>query len=159
MASIGISIEPNAKKKEEKEGDGVGAEARAPDQPNGCARSFHSRPLSTANTPRSRQSSPRNPFGSSSSYAPSNSFRFGVMERLGLVSGSKQRKRRVGKVWYRKRAKGVAVGAVGLLACFLVVNWWMLSRIQDSNRGFGYGFLRANSSTLSIRVRFDTILK
>ncbi|XP_058200370.1 O-fucosyltransferase 2 [Rhododendron vialii] len=151
MASIGISIEPTARKKEEKQGDGVGAEARAPDQPNGRARSFHSRPLSTANTPRSRQSSPRNPIGSSSSYAPSNSFRFGVMERLGLVSGSKQRKRRLGKVWYRKRAKGVAVGAVGLLACFLVVNWWMLSRIQDSNHGFRYGFLRANSSTLSIR--------
>lgn len=133
MASIGISIEPNPKKREEK-----GVDAKPSDQTNGRTRSFDARTLSIATssgstTPRSRQSSPRN----------------GVMERLGLAPESKQRGRRVGKVWYRKRVKGVVVG---LLACFLVMNWWMLSRIQDSNnRGFGYGFLRANSSTLSIR--------
>lgn len=133
MASIEISIEPNPKKREEK-----GVDAKPSDQTNGRTRSFDARTLSIATssgstTPRSRQSSPRN----------------GVMERLGLVPESKHRGRRVGKVWYRKRVKGVVVG---LLACFLVMNWWMLSRIQDSNnRGFGYGFLRANSSTLSIR--------
>ncbi|KAF5942752.1 hypothetical protein HYC85_020394 [Camellia sinensis] len=49
--------------------------------------------------------------------------------------------------------KGVVVVVIVLLACFVVMDWWMLSRIQESSHGlkFKYKVLRANSSTLFIR--------
>ncbi|KAL6990736.1 O-fucosyltransferase 15 [Sarracenia purpurea var. burkii] len=167
MASTGVIVEDKSK---EKGGGGVdegGAEIRASDQTNGCASSFHARSLSTstssgATSPRSWQSSPRNLFRSlsylSSNLSLAHSFNssyscswFGVMEWLGLATESKQRrgKRKTLKIRYRKRITG-AVAMIGLLACFVVMNWWMFSRIQNSSHGLRYRFLSVNSPTLPI---------
>lgn len=56
----------------------------------------------------------------------------------------------MGKVWYKRP---LTVGVIVLVGFFFWVNWWMLSRIQDSGRA-GHNlklrFLKANSTTVSI---------
>ncbi|CAL5410602.1 unnamed protein product [Camellia sinensis] len=146
-----------------------GAEIRVSDQTNGWPTSFHARPPSSAASggaatpPRSWKISPRNSFGSLPSRSSRNSYScswFGVLEWLGFVTESKQRgwvKRKAVK----KRVKGVVVVVIVLLACFVVMDWWMLSRIQESSHGlkFKYKVLRANSSTLSIREELEKLGK
>ncbi|PSS10394.1 GDP-fucose protein O-fucosyltransferase protein [Actinidia chinensis var. chinensis] len=147
MDSMRVSIEANGKKQEEREAEEGGAEIRASDQTYGRASSFHG---------RSWQSSPRSSYDSS----PSSSW-CGVGEWLGFGSESKRRggtKRKAVKAWYRRRGKGV-VTVIALLACFLAMNWWMLSRIQDSSHGLKFRILRANSSTLSIREELKRLGK
>ncbi|KAI8006377.1 O-fucosyltransferase 2 [Camellia lanceoleosa] len=57
--------------------------------------------------------------------------------------------------------KGVVVVVIVLLACFVVMDWWMLSQIQESSHGikFKYKVLRANSSTLFIREELERLGK
>lgn len=99
--------------------------------------------------PRSRQTSPGpssfgsipTRFGSNKHSSSSSSFR--MMMR-----------KKVGKVWYKRP---LTVGLILLVGFFFWVNWWMLSRIQDSGRA-GHNlklrFLKANSTTVSIPVSF-----
>uniref|UniRef100_A0A5B7AZS2 O-fucosyltransferase family protein n=1 Tax=Davidia involucrata TaxID=16924 RepID=A0A5B7AZS2_DAVIN len=58
-------------------------------------------------------------------------------------------KQKVRKVWYRGRLTGVGA-VIGLVVCFLLMNWWMLSRIPDSGLALKYKFLRANTSKIPI---------
>ncbi|XP_059662845.1 O-fucosyltransferase 15-like [Cornus florida] len=107
-------------------------------------------------TPRTRQSSPRDPLGTRSSNAQSSSlccFGFIRWLELGFFLESRQRvlNKKARKVWYRRRVRGIAA-VIGLVACFFLMNWWMLWRIQDSGFGLSlkHKFRRANASKLSI---------
>ena len=103
-------------------------------------------------SPRSRQSSPRpypTRFGNAQSFSSSSSSNGWL---LGLILGpKKQHKRMRKKVWYRRP---VMVVVVVLVSFFFLMNWFMISRIQDSGRGgvLKFRFLKANSTTVSIKV-------
>ncbi|XP_052203535.1 O-fucosyltransferase 15 isoform X2 [Diospyros lotus] len=159
MASTGESIEPEDAYREE--GEGGDAEIRASDQTNGWASSIHARPVSSSTA---AAATPRSSLGSHSSLlAQSQSSSllswFGVAERVGFVAESKRLgKRRAARAWYRRKVY-VVLAVIGLLACFLAMNWWMISQIQDSNHGMKYKFLRSNSSTLSIREELKNLGK
>ncbi|KAM7506298.1 hypothetical protein LguiB_005202 [Lonicera macranthoides] len=102
-------------------------------------------------TPRGRQSSPRpypTRFGNARSLSSSSSSNGWL---LGLLLGpKKQHKRMRKKLWYRRP---VMVVVVVLVSFFFLMNWFMLSRIQDSGRGgaLKFRFLKANSTTVSIK--------
>lgn len=92
---------------------------------------------------------------------PSSSNSFGSLPRTrsagnsfsSLPNGLRRVTKKRKTAWYLQSA---SVGLVLLFAAFVLVNWWMLSRIQDSaqTRGIKFKFLKANSSTFSIRVRY-----
>ncbi|XAR65689.1 hypothetical protein NMG60_11009878 [Bertholletia excelsa] len=137
MASTDFSIDGDFKKREEREEGGGGI--RASDQINAWPNFLPARLLSVgAAAPRSLQNSPRSSFGS--------------------LSSRRGGRRKALKLWHRKQVKGL-VALIGLLSCFLVMNWWMLSRIQDSSHGLRYKYLKANSSTLSIREELEKLGK
>ncbi|KAA8515550.1 hypothetical protein F0562_018839 [Nyssa sinensis] len=58
-------------------------------------------------------------------------------------------KQRMRKMWYRRRVTGVGA-VIGLVACFFLMNWWMLSRIPDSGLRLKYKFVRGNSSKILV---------
>lgn len=65
------------------------------------------------------------------------------------------RKKAVGKAWYKRP---LLIGVILLVGFFFWVNWWMLSRIQDTGRvgrSLKLRFLKANATTVSIRVSFE----
>ncbi|KAF6159103.1 hypothetical protein GIB67_032720 [Kingdonia uniflora] len=131
--------------------------------------SFHPRSHST--TPRSRQSSPRSPTvlrgdigtpsrlsSSSLKQERSSGFKFKLRFLGFLLRGKQQQgsslllqtnrgKRRGGRVWYKKkRLRGVG-SVIGLVGLFFLMNWWMLSTLQDSNVDHAKdGFFNGNSS-------------
>lgn len=105
-------------------------------------------------------SSPRDSFGSPSpshsilSLSPASS-------ASGYLSGSvfepKKTKKSKRKAWYKKR---MTIGLAVLMGFFFLMNWWMLYRIQEPGRTRGdikVKFLKANSTTVFIRVRFDLL--
>ncbi|XP_031126436.1 O-fucosyltransferase 15-like [Ipomoea triloba] len=90
--------------------------------------------------------------------SPSSSNSFGSLPRTrsaghsfsSLPNGLRRITKKRKTAWYLQSA---SVGLVLLFAAFVLVNWWMLSRIQESaqTRGIKFKFLKANSSTFSIR--------
>lgn len=73
----------------------------------------------------------------------------------GAVFEPKITKKSRRKAWYKKR---VAIGLAVLLACFFLMNWWMICRIQEAGRrrgGIKMKSLKSNSTTVFIRVSFD----
>ncbi|KAJ4980579.1 hypothetical protein NE237_031416 [Protea cynaroides] len=56
-------------------------------------------------------------------------------------------KRRAKRLWYRKRTT-VFLAIIGLLGFFFLMNWWMLSHLQDIGIGPTDGFFIANSSSV-----------
>ncbi|OVA19998.1 GDP-fucose protein O-fucosyltransferase [Macleaya cordata] len=58
-------------------------------------------------------------------------------------------KRKTGRVWYRKkRIRGLVI-VIALIGFFFLMNWWMLSRLQDdSGLSPKAGFLNVNSSSV-----------
>lgn len=67
----------------------------------------------------------------------------------------KKKKKSKRKVWYKKR---VAIGLAVLMGFFFLINWWMIYRIQEPGRTRGdikVKSLKANSTTVFIRVSFD----
>ncbi|KAL2475693.1 O-fucosyltransferase family protein [Abeliophyllum distichum] len=61
------------------------------------------------------------------------------------------------KAWYRRK---MTIGLALLIGVFFLMNWLMLSSIQDSGRsrgGIKFRFLKANSSTVSIREELQKL--
>lgn len=124
------------------------------------------RSISPACRTRHSTPSPNSSFGSS----PVVRFSFGSASALSISTASSvssfngwmgyvfqpRRISRKRKPWHRRRT---VVGLVLLVAFFLVVNSWMLYRIQDSGRvnGMQVKFLKMNSSTVSIRVFLQSL--
>lgn len=48
---------------------------------------------------------------------------------------------------------------IGLLTCFVLVNWWMIIRIGNSDRGIRVRILRSNSSKFMIREELEKLGK
>lgn len=70
----------------------------------------------------------------------------------GLLFDPRRTSRGKRKAWYKKK---VTIGLALFIGVFFLINWLMLSSIQDSGRsrgGIKFRFLKANSSTVSIRV-------
>ncbi|XP_034697053.1 O-fucosyltransferase 15-like [Vitis riparia] len=59
-------------------------------------------------------------------------------------------RRKVGRVWHRRRVK-VIVGVIGSVGLFFLTNWWMLSRLYDAGRGVKSSSRIANSSLISVQ--------
>ncbi|XP_031391555.1 O-fucosyltransferase 15-like isoform X2 [Punica granatum] len=56
------------------------------------------------------------------------------LESLSPLSGRDRRgKRRAGRAWYQRRRVKAVVAVIGMLACFFIVDWLMLLRLQDHN--------------------------
>ena len=60
-------------------------------------------------------------------------------------------RRKVGRVWHRRRVK-VIVGVIGSVGLFFLTNWWMLSRLYDAGHGVKSSSRIANSSLISVQV-------
>ena len=133
------ALESNGKPNEQEppESDEIGVSDRT-GLNKARASSFHARPSSPSS--RSRQGSPcHSPrLGASrlSSNDRSHASLFWDLKELGLgflwdQNQQLKVKRKAAKAWYsRKRVKGL-VGLVGLVGLFFLVNWIMLSRLQD----------------------------
>lgn len=127
---------------------------------NAWSSSFISRSHST--TPRSQQSSPNSSprrrdtvFGSSSrrftSFGRSQSSQsiFSLLLRWRLQLRTKKK---AGRIWHRKGIKGLVL-VIGLLALFVLFNWWMLSRLQDTGLVLKEKLFDRNSSSVQGHLR------
>ncbi|KAI3456512.1 hypothetical protein Pfo_013175 [Paulownia fortunei] len=108
-------------------------------------------------------SSPRDSFGSSTpsqlsvlSLSPASStLSNGYLS--GTVFEPKKTKKSKRNAWYRKK---MTIGLAVLLVFFFLMNWWMLSRIQEPGRTRGdikVKFLKANSTTVFIREELQKL--
>ncbi|KAJ9689791.1 hypothetical protein PVL29_012458 [Vitis rotundifolia] len=59
-------------------------------------------------------------------------------------------RRKVGRVWHRRRVK-VIVGVIGSVGLFFLTNWWMLSHLYDAGHGVKSSSRIANSSLISVQ--------
>lgn len=126
---------------------------------NAWSSSFISRSHST--TPRSQQSSPNSSprrrdtvFGSSSrrfsSFGRSQSLQ-SIFSQLWFWRWRLQprTKKKAGRIWHRKGIKEL-VFVIGLLALFVLFNWWMLSRLQDTGLVLKEKLFDRNSSSVQV---------
>lgn len=113
---------------------------------------------------RHSSSSPRNSFGTghpirfshgSGKHVSSTSLLNGWLS--GLFFDPRRSSRGKRKAWYQKK---VTIGLALFIGVFFLINWLMLSSIQDSGRsrgGFKFRFLKSNSSTVSIREELQKL--
>ncbi|XP_073026417.1 O-fucosyltransferase 15-like isoform X2 [Primulina eburnea] len=75
----------------------------------------------------------------------------------GAVIDTKKMNKAKIKVWYRNK---MTIGLAVLIGSFFLMNWWMLSRIQEPGRTreeIKVKWLKANSSTVSIREELEKL--
>ncbi|XP_047307884.1 O-fucosyltransferase 15-like [Impatiens glandulifera] len=119
--------------------EGDRSEIGSSDQVNGFPNSFPS--------PR-RRSSSRNNSPRSFSFLSPTSFDTQFPSSSCFLTIHRFFRRKGVRTWWRRRAKALVIVSA-VLACFLMMNWLLLSRIQDPIRGIEFRTLKANSSTYS----------
>ncbi|XP_075477910.1 O-fucosyltransferase 15 isoform X1 [Primulina tabacum] len=112
--------------------------------------------LSDSSPANSFRSSPPTRFSAFSLSPDSSTTWFNGFLSGSVIDTKKMNKAKI-KVWYRKKR---TIGLAVLIGFFFLMNWWMLSRIQEHGRTRGeikVKLLKVNSSTVSIREELEKL--